>query len=110
MTPTPDMTDTRPITRHYVCSLRPSVHCTVGEGKPRVAKCRYCGGQLLLSDRWWGLFIWRGDGRYVAEDALSWHRGERAAEKAAAAHPDDMAVPRPVLVPDSVRFGQRPIR
>ena len=59
--------------RHY-CSLRDrpgqrsSLH-TAGNGKPRSKTCTYCRGPLTTETGLWGVFEWRGDGRYRREAA-----------------------------------------
>ena len=58
----------KPATR-YRCLLDISVHCTKGHGKPTRKKCAHCGGSLFVEYGLWGVFTWRGDGRYPERKA-----------------------------------------
>lgn len=71
-------------TRHR-CSLRVSHQCSRGTGKGP-EKCRTCKGVMVRQIGLYGVFVWRGDGRYPEADALSMHRTEGAADKACEAN------------------------
>lgn len=66
----------------YWCPARVSAHCQHGTGKPRAAKCHRCGSEFLVQAGIWGVFEWRGDGRYRLEDAASTYVRLASAEKA----------------------------
>jgi hypothetical protein len=68
----------------YGCSLRISVHCERGRGRAPRCKCRYCGGLLRTASGIYGVFTWRGDGRYRLEDAHATYIQEGAADRFAA--------------------------
>jgi hypothetical protein len=72
-----------PIAFRHRCISLAGTFCTRGNGKPRAARCTYCKGQLLTESGTWGVFVWRGDARYPLADALSTHKSEAAAERAA---------------------------
>ena len=55
--------------RHQCLSNASEHHCSKGEGKGP-AKCRYCGGRILIRTGTWGVFVWRGDGRYPLAAAV----------------------------------------
>jgi hypothetical protein len=42
---------------------------THGNGAPKRKKCAYCGGVLYTITGLWGVFTWRGDGRYFHDGA-----------------------------------------
>jgi hypothetical protein len=77
---------TRPeLASRYYCSLRDKpgqlsgLHAA-GNGKPRSKTCTYCRGQLVTETGLWGVFEWRGDGRYRREAAENTFTRELAAE------------------------------
>lgn len=67
--------------RHRCASSLGSVHCTRGNGRPTRQTCRHCRGILLIEKGLWGVFVWRGDGRYRLEDAISTATREAVAER-----------------------------
>lgn len=67
-------------TRHY-CAIRGmATMCTKGTGKPKRARCAGCGGALVTVTGLYGVFAWRGDGRYPESDAVKTFTRESAAE------------------------------
>lgn len=65
--------------RHQ-CSLRVTDRCAQGSGRGP-AKCRGCGGAVYRQEGVYGVFTWRGDGKYRIEDAHATYQTERAAER-----------------------------
>lgn len=53
---------------------------TRGDGAPKRKKCAYCGGAVLTYAGTYGVFVWRGDGRYPLAEAVRTFERERAAE------------------------------
>jgi hypothetical protein len=47
----------------------------------KIAKCSYCGGSIIERDVSFGVFVWRGDGRYPECDAVRVFERESAADK-----------------------------
>lgn len=78
-------------TRHR-CVYDVSVQCTNGNGKPTRKKCRYCGGSLCIEQGLWGVFSWRGDGRYPVENAHRTFVRESVADTWATATSPDYVV------------------
>lgn len=79
------MTKLKPATRHECIhrgQLGYGVHDS-GSGQPKRKKCRYCGGGFSILTGWYCVFVWRGDGRYRIEDAVSVHNRESLADTAA---------------------------
>jgi hypothetical protein len=82
----------------YECSLMResfagSTHDS-GNGKPPRQKCRGCGGRFTTYTGQWGVFVWRGDGRYYADNAISLHERERDAQRSADREPERELVVR----------------
>jgi hypothetical protein len=76
----------KPQTRH-LCSNAGKVshpHNTNKAGKPRRAKCGYCGSAWRIITGWWGVFTWNGRGDYRLADAHEVHNTEAKAERALA--------------------------
>lgn len=80
--------------RHY-CPLRASVVRCVGvtSGKgPASGKCKGCGAPLTVEQGLHGVYLWRGDGRYRAVDALALcfteAHAQRVADRETTARPD----------------------
>jgi hypothetical protein len=48
-------------------------------GKPKSKKCPGCGGHWLIQEGMFGVFTWRGDGRYRLEDAHATYSSEKLA-------------------------------
>lgn len=68
------------------CLHRPSVHCT--RNRPtKIARCGYCGSPIIERHVDFGVFVWRGDGRYPESDAVRVFGRESAAEKFTATDP-----------------------
>lgn len=66
--------------RHYCQHFGTSGRHDVGPGKgPR--KCRTCGGAIRIMEGVYGVFVWRGDGRYPLADAVKTFTVEAAAER-----------------------------
>ncbi len=67
---------TRKLARRHYCEHQDnpaaglSTFHTRGNGKPRTKRCTYCGGRLVEVTGLWGVFEWRGDGRYRLADAI----------------------------------------
>lgn len=60
-----------PAARH-TCTALATIHCAQGrEGKPRTKRCPACRAPWMIETGWWGVFRWRGDGRYRLEDAVA---------------------------------------
>lgn len=55
--------------------------CTRGAGRPKRQKCAGCGGGFVVIEGVYGVFLWRGDGRYPITEAISTHEREAAAER-----------------------------
>ncbi len=53
---------------------------SAGNGKPRSKRCTYCRGPFVTEFGLWGVFGWRGDGRYPREAAERTFTRELAAE------------------------------
>lgn len=76
----------KPAARHY-CRMRDypgsgSQH-TAGDGTPTRRFCAGCHGELVTEHGLWGVFRWRGDGRYPWEDAIcTYTRAGLASERA----------------------------
>jgi len=43
---------------------------TKGHGKARSQKCAFCRGRIYTETGLYGVFAWRGDGRYPEADAV----------------------------------------
>lgn len=71
----------------YRCTLDVSVHCVRGRGKGP-GKCPKCGGPIFVQEGVYGVFTWRGDGRYRREDAHAVYQVEGAAERKTAEDPN----------------------
>ena len=69
-------------------------------GKPTTKKCRDCGGQWFVLQGAYGVFTWRGDGRYRVEAAHATFASEARAQALADQHPRDNWVVR--FLPESV--------
>jgi hypothetical protein len=54
--------------RHYCPAGRYYPH-TNGDGAPKRKKCAYCGSRIEVQEGVYGVFVWRGDGRYRRENA-----------------------------------------
>jgi hypothetical protein len=73
----------------YECSLRNHTGSGLanfhgkGHGKPRSKTCTYCRGAWIITTGRWGIFEWRGDGRYALDLAIETFDREPAADKAA---------------------------
>lgn len=65
--------------RHY-CTAGSSYPHTSGDGAAKRKKCAYCGGRLAVQHGCYGVFVWRGDGRYRAESAVALFAREGRAE------------------------------
>jgi hypothetical protein len=69
----------------YACSLRHDpaagrLH-SIGNGTPRIRKCRYCGGRLHVERGRWGIFEWRGDNRYPLAAAIETTHSHKIADR-----------------------------
>lgn len=83
--------------RHYCQHFTTSGRHDVGAGKgPR--KCRTCGGAIRTMTGVYGVFVWRGDGRYPLENAITTRLTERAAD--AYCERDESYVTRWIVVDD----------
>ena len=78
----------------YRCSSRAFVSCTRGEGTPRRRKCSTCGAALLIEQGAHGIYVWRGDGRYPARDAVQLFTSATVADQFASDHLADGYVVR----------------
>jgi hypothetical protein len=82
-------------TRH-VCLYRYTgqARCphTEGPGKPKLRKCRYCGGPFMILTGLWGVFEWTGDGRYPKASALWTGTSEHEAQAVADATSESAVV------------------
>lgn len=67
---------------------------TAGDGAPKRKKCAYCGGVVITEAGTYGVFAWRGDGRYRPVDAVKTFTTRRAADKFADANPTSGLVSR----------------
>lgn len=65
--------------RHYCTSGSGYPH-TSGDGAPKRKKCAYCGGTLATMTGVYGVFVWRGDGRYRIADAVATFARETRAD------------------------------
>lgn len=75
--------------QHYCgSSQRRSGLCTIGTGAPKRKKCAYCGSAIRTVEGLFGVFIWDGQNRYWADDALSFHTTEAKAQAVADSTPD----------------------
>ena len=76
--------------KQYQCgsSMRRSGLCTIGTGTPKRKKCAYCGSAIRVTEGLFGVFIWDGQNRYWADDALSFHTTEAKAQAVADATPE----------------------
>lgn len=76
------------------CSLNVTPQCIGSDVKPGKGprKCPGCGGSLILFTGRWGVFRWRGDGQYRADDAVKASTVKRAAEAYALANGADLVV------------------
>jgi hypothetical protein len=52
-----------------------------GDGKPPRKRCRYCKGELVSQAGTYGVFTWRGDGRYPLADAHATFPRESTADR-----------------------------
>lgn len=78
--------------RRFECPAKVSMQCERGDGTPRHPKCSRCGSRLSVFLGRWGVFVWRGDARYHAEDALATYVLRGAAERAAGKAGDEYVV------------------
>lgn len=53
---------------------------------PKCAKCKACGGSVYVQHGLWGVYTWRGDGRYMAVDEHRKFARKSAADKLAVAN------------------------
>lgn len=60
-------------------------HCDRGDKKPQREKCRNCGSRLSVRAGKWAVFVWNGQGRYFARDALASFEVQSAASRKAQA-------------------------
>lgn len=67
-------------TRHF-CPSSWGYGCDRGDGKAPRKRCRRCGGQLVSVPVTYGVYVWRGDGRYREDDALALFARESAANR-----------------------------
>ena len=67
--------------KRHECVTNMSVHCTKGSGVPKRRKCAWCGSGFLVEEGVYGVFEWRGDGRYKLEDAKRVYQSRLAADK-----------------------------
>lgn len=65
--------------RHY-CTSGDGYPHTSGDGAAKRKKCAYCGGRIAVHEGAYGVFIWRGDGRYRQETAERLFARESAAD------------------------------
>lgn len=65
--------------RHYCTSGSGYPH-TSGDGAAKRKKCAYCGGAIVIQPGVYGVFVWRGDGRYRLDDAVATFARERTAD------------------------------
>lgn len=54
--------------RHY-CTAGHYYPHTKGDGAAKRKKCAHCGGRIDVQEGVYGVFVWRGDGRYRRENA-----------------------------------------
>lgn len=84
--------------RHYCISAANdgygSQFHTRRDGSPRSKTCTYCRGRLVVETGLHGVFVWTGDARYPAENAVKTFISPTAAEKYARAHAHDNLVGR----------------
>jgi hypothetical protein len=78
----------------YRCSLNGFVSCTRGDGTPRRRKCATCGAALLVEQGVHGIYVWRGDGRYPARNAVQLFTSATVADQFANDHLADGYVVR----------------
>ena len=67
--------------KKWECSLRRSTLCSRGAGTPTRKRCGYCGGTIRTDVGIWGVFTWRGDGRYPLGSALATFASELRAQR-----------------------------
>lgn len=73
-------TTVRSIATRYRCPLQVTAQCWGDKSKR--ASCPGCGARLHTLTGLWGVFTWRGDGRYRAEDAHRTYVRKSAADAA----------------------------
>ena len=71
--------------------------CSTVYGTPKTRKCKGCGGAWYESTGWMGVFVWTGDGRYYAHNAVSLHTTVAQAERRIAADATGTLVTRWVM-------------
>lgn len=80
----PATANPRKAKRHYCLSGalgQGGITHTSGNGAARIKKCAYCRGTVVTVEGFHGVFIWTGDGRYPAENAVRLFSSIVAAEK-----------------------------
>jgi len=65
--------------RHYCPSGLTG--CDRGSGKPRSEKCRLCKARLAIETGAHGVFVWRGDGRYLQAEPVRVYTSPTAADR-----------------------------
>lgn len=77
----------RPAGRRHYCTSGSGYPHTSGDGAAKRKKCAYCGARLAVQLGCYGVFVWRGDGRYSQTTAERLFARENAAEKHATTDP-----------------------
>lgn len=67
---------------------------TKRDGSPKSKTCTYCRGPLIVEEGLHGVFVWAGENRYPAENAVKTFVSPAAAEKFARANADKNYVVR----------------
>ena len=81
------------VAKRYHCPKN-DYFCYRGTRKPPSDKCRYCGSRLIIDTGLYGVFEWRGDGRYHEEEAKALFLTKPSAERYAEKHSADAWVVR----------------
>ena len=68
----------------YRCLYEGTARC--GADQRKRAKCQYCSGPMFEMHGAWGVFTWRGDGRYQQVEPHRTYTSKSAADRYAAAH------------------------
>lgn len=61
------MTEVTHTATRYSCLYQGTVRC--GGDQSKRAKCKYCHSTMFVQRGLWGVYTWRGDGRYLQADA-----------------------------------------
>jgi len=59
-----------PVGRRHYCAAGDGYPHASGDGAPKRKKCAHCGGRLAVQLGCYGVFVWRGDGRYSRDNAV----------------------------------------